>query len=197
MQVWCSVAGRKLTAKEERFCREYIIDLNATQAAKRAGYSEKSAYSIGQENLKKPEIESFIHQLLSKRAKRLEIKADNVLNEISRLAFSDITDAVEWKSDGTVTIKSSDTLSPDVTACIAEITQTTSGGKSTLKIKMHSKPAALDKLCRHLALYKERSPLEVLLDALPAEFAQQLREALAKSVFQGGSLQGSSEGDKD
>ena len=47
---------KNLTARQERFCREYIIDYNATKAAVRAGYSEKTAYSIGSENLKKPEI---------------------------------------------------------------------------------------------------------------------------------------------
>lgn len=187
------MAKGKLTAKEERFCREYIIDLNATQAAIRAGYSEKTARSIGQHLLTKVDVQSFIHQLSSKREKRLEIKADNVLREIARLAFSDIKDVVNWTDDGAVTIQGSDTLSPDVTASISEITQTTVGGKSTLKVKMHSKPAALDKLCKHLAIYKERSPLEVLLDALPAELAEQLRTALAQALLQGGSAIGSSE----
>lgn len=55
-----------MTKKQKRFCNEYLIDCNATQAAIRAGYSEKSAYSIGQENLKKPEIKSYIEQELEK-----------------------------------------------------------------------------------------------------------------------------------
>ena len=49
----------KLTAKQERFCEEYLIDLNATQAAIRAGYSVESAGSIGSENLTKPEIRAY------------------------------------------------------------------------------------------------------------------------------------------
>ncbi len=52
-----------LTAKQQRFVDEYLIDLNATQAAIRAGYSPKSAYSIGQENLKKPEIQEAIQKM--------------------------------------------------------------------------------------------------------------------------------------
>jgi len=188
---------RKLTAKEERFCREYIIDLNATQAAIRAGYSKKSSYSMGQRLLKNVEVKYLIDQLLSKREKRLDIKADNVLREIARLAFSDIKDVVSWDKEGQVTLSPSDDLSPDVSACISEITQTVVNGKSTLKVKMHSKPAALDKLCKHLAIYKERSPLEVLLDALPAELAGQLRTALAQAVFQGGSAIGGPEGKAD
>lgn len=55
-----------MTKKQKRFCDEYLIDCNATQAAIRAGYSEKTAYSIGVENLKKPEIKSYIEQELER-----------------------------------------------------------------------------------------------------------------------------------
>lgn len=54
----------KLTAKQRRFVQEYLIDLNATQAAIRAGYSKKSAHSIGPENLEKPEIKQAIEEKL-------------------------------------------------------------------------------------------------------------------------------------
>lgn len=57
---------KDMTKKQKRFCDEYLIDCNATQAAIRAGYSEKSAYSIGVENLKKPEIKSYIEQELER-----------------------------------------------------------------------------------------------------------------------------------
>ena len=72
----------KLTAKQDRFVAEYLIDLNATQAAIRAGYSEKTAYSIGQENLKKPDIASAISAAQAKRAERTEITQDYVLTTI-------------------------------------------------------------------------------------------------------------------
>ena len=54
-----------MTEKQKLFCEEYLIDLNATQAALRAGYSEKTAYSIGNENLKKPEIQEYIQKRLT------------------------------------------------------------------------------------------------------------------------------------
>lgn len=73
---------RELTAKQQMFCREYLIDLNATQAAIRAGYSEKTAYSIGEENLKKPEIAQYVQSLMDKRAQRVDVTADYVLNSI-------------------------------------------------------------------------------------------------------------------
>jgi phage terminase small subunit len=74
----------RLTAKQDAFVREYLIDLNATQAAVRAGYSAATAYSIGSENLSKPEIQSAIQSALSARAKRTEITADYVLTKIQQ-----------------------------------------------------------------------------------------------------------------
>jgi phage terminase small subunit len=72
----------KLTGKQEMFCKEYIIDLNATQAAIRAGYSEATARSIGQENLTKPDITQRIAELQKERIEKVEITAENVLKDI-------------------------------------------------------------------------------------------------------------------
>lgn len=79
-----------LTPKQKRFVAEYLVDLNATAAAKRAGYNQKTAYSIGQENLKKPEIQSAIQEAQAERQKRTEITQDMVLRETAKLAFFDI-----------------------------------------------------------------------------------------------------------
>lgn len=79
----------KLTEKQKRFCEEYLIDFNATQAALRAGYSQKTAYSIGDENLRKPEIQSEIQALIKKRSERTGISADTVITELAKIAFSD------------------------------------------------------------------------------------------------------------
>ena len=73
--------NKRLTLKQELFVYEYLIDLNATQAAIRAGYSRKTAYSIGFENLKKPEIAKAIQVAANERIKRTEIDADWVLHE--------------------------------------------------------------------------------------------------------------------
>lgn len=75
----------KLTAKQEQFCKEYLIDLNATQAAIRAGYSEKTAQQIGAENLTKPVIQDFLRKKMNERSERTEISADYVLNGIKEL----------------------------------------------------------------------------------------------------------------
>lgn len=76
---------RGLTPKQKRFVDEYLIDLNATQAAIRAGYSEKTAYSIGEENLRKPEIKKAIEIAQSNRSERTNISQDEVLRDLQEL----------------------------------------------------------------------------------------------------------------
>lgn len=75
----------KMTAKMQRFCDEYLIDLNATQAAIRAGYSERTAYSIGQENLKKPEIKKYIEQRMAEKDTALIADQDEVLKYLTKV----------------------------------------------------------------------------------------------------------------
>ncbi len=74
-----------MTPKQERFVAEYLVDLNATQAAIRAGYSEKTAYSIGQENLTKPEIAAAVAAAQAERSERTEVTADYVLTTIMEI----------------------------------------------------------------------------------------------------------------
>lgn len=85
----------KLTKKNEVFCEEYLIDLNATQAAIRAGYSVESAGSIGSELLKKPEIRARIDKEMAERSKRTGINADRVLRELARVAFLNPKDVID------------------------------------------------------------------------------------------------------
>lgn len=79
----------ELTAKQKRFCEEYLIDTNATQAAIRARYSKKTAYSIGGENLKKPEIHKYIRSLMEQRSFRTQVTADRILEELAKIAFAE------------------------------------------------------------------------------------------------------------
>lgn len=72
----------KLTAKQRRFVDEYLVDLNATQAAIRAGYSQKTAGSVGFENLRKPEIQKAVDEAKKNRAERTEITQDWVVKEM-------------------------------------------------------------------------------------------------------------------
>lgn len=85
--------SKKLTPRQEQFCKEYIIDLNATRASIRAGYSEKTASEMGYENLRKPQIVERIAVLKQKSINRvrneteLDISADAVLREMGRIAM--------------------------------------------------------------------------------------------------------------
>ena len=76
----------KLNAKQKQFAEEYLIDLNATQACIRAGYSENSAKEMGYENLTKPHIAEYVAELQAKRSERVEISADYVLSGLKAVA---------------------------------------------------------------------------------------------------------------
>jgi phage terminase small subunit len=86
----------KLTAKQQRFVEEYLIDLNATQAAIRAGYSAKNAGKIGPELLGKTRVQEAIKAAMDKRSERTEITQNMVLGQLAKIAFSDITDFVKF-----------------------------------------------------------------------------------------------------
>lgn len=79
-----------LTPKQKRFVAEYLVDLNATAAAIRAGYSKKTAEVIGYENLRKPQIKTAINQAMQDQQKRTEITQDMVISELAKLGFFDI-----------------------------------------------------------------------------------------------------------
>ena len=87
-----------LTDKQEMFCREYLIDLNATQVAIRAGYSDNTARKIGSENLTKPDIAQRIIDLKSERNERVEVNADYVLRRLVEIDEMDVLDIL--KDDG-------------------------------------------------------------------------------------------------
>ena len=72
----------ELNPKQKMFCQEYLVDLNATQAAIRAGYSKKTAGAIASEYLQKPNLQEYIKQLIDERSKRVEISAEAVLEDI-------------------------------------------------------------------------------------------------------------------
>ena len=88
----------RLTPKQARFCEEYLVDLNATQAAIRAGYSVESAGSIGSENLAKPAIRAWIETAMAERSKRTGINADRVLRELGRIAFVNPRDIFDMQT---------------------------------------------------------------------------------------------------
>ena len=83
-----------LTAKQQRFCDEYLIDLNATQAAIRAGYSKKTARVIGQENLTKPAIRDYIEKRMAEKEKALIADQDEVMKYLTSVMRRELTESV-------------------------------------------------------------------------------------------------------
>lgn len=86
------MAKKKLTAKQQCFADEYLVDLNATQAAIRAGYSRRTAYAMGAENLKKPQIASYIAERRSEIQGKTEITQQRIIESLAEIAFDKTTD---------------------------------------------------------------------------------------------------------
>lgn len=84
------MAKDSLTAMQRLFCFEYMIDFHAENAAKRAGYSEKSAYAIGSDLMQKPHIKEFVNALMEKRTDKLEIKGETILKRLDTIGGVDI-----------------------------------------------------------------------------------------------------------
>ena len=106
----------KLTDKQKRFCDEYLIDLNATQAAIRAGYSKKTAFIIANENLKKPYIKGYIDERLKQLEDKRIAKADEVLKYLTSVMRNEVKEevvVVESKGDG---CSSARTIKKDMSA---------------------------------------------------------------------------------
>ena len=147
---------KKLTAKQERFVAEYLIDLNATQAAIRSGYSAKTAEWIGPQLLTKSHVEAAVAAAQQKRGVETNITAARVLQEIARLAFFDPRRLLTNEGEP-IPIQE---LDDDTAAAIAGLetaTEKERGGEGVTfirKYKIADKNSALEKLSKHLGLYK-------------------------------------------
>jgi phage terminase small subunit len=147
----------KLTPKQAAFVAEYLIDLNATQAAIRAGYSEKTAGSQGERLLKKVEIQIALAEAQQKRAERTEITADNILQEIAKVAFSDVRRIFD-ANGGLIRISD---LDDNAAACIAgcELVTNSKGEgeiEHVAKLKLADKLKALELAGRHLGMFNDK-----------------------------------------
>lgn len=140
-------SNAELSDRQAVFVDEYFQDLNATQAAIRAGYSEKSARVTGQKLMRNPRVKEVIQERRRARAERLRISADRILAELAVIAFSDISNYVT-AFDGTVLINDLKTVPPHLRAAIAKV----SSSKEGVSIQLHSKESALVKLARHVEL---------------------------------------------
>ncbi len=164
---------KPLNEKQRRFVEEYLIDLNATQAATRAGYSPRTANEQGARLLAHVSVAQAIRDALDRRSARTEITQDMVLAELAKIGFADMRKLLKWtgnlprmdlieaEESGEVEITAanfvrlfdSEELDDDIVGAIAEISQTKDGA---LKVKLHDKQAALVNIGKHLGMFKER-----------------------------------------
>ncbi|AUN11217.1 terminase small subunit [Clostridium botulinum] len=163
----------KLTHKQKKFCDEYLIDLNVTQAAIRSGYSKKYAMAHAYELLDKPKIKEYIDKKMKDREKRTEITQDKVLQELAKIAFvngADFAKVVEksymkpiYDKEGNkideeevfykdVELTLTDDLPEDKKKAIAAIKQTKFG----IEVASCDKVKALELLGRHLGMFKDK-----------------------------------------
>lgn len=171
---------KKLTPKQAAFVAEYLIDLNASAAARRAGYSEKTAGAIGDKLLKKAEIQESLSAAMKARANRTEITQDRVLQELGRIGFSDLR--CYFHDDGS--LKPIHELDDDAAAALSGVkVVTTSVGEDVLyvkEIKLWDKKGGLELIGKHLKMFTEKVEVDVS-DSLRDILTGRLNKALEKS----------------
>lgn len=153
----------KLTAKQALFVAEYLIDLNATQAAIRAGYSARTARQAGAECLSKPVVAEAIQDAQAKRAEKLEITASWVLEELAKLARANMQDYMAVDAGGDPTLNFAD-LTRDQAAALQEVSVETymegrgAGAREVkrVKFKLADKRASLVDVGRHLGMFTDK-----------------------------------------
>ena len=149
----------KLTDKQWRFVEEYLIDLNATQAAIRAGYSAKTADQQGSRMLANVKVQQAIAERMAERSKRTGVNQDRVVLELSKIAFLKMTDVVD--RNGAIKQDASE----DDLACIESIKYKESdneyGGSVEREVKVASKLKALELLGKHLGMWNDKLDVNV------------------------------------
>lgn len=139
-----------LNEKQKRFAEEYVMSLNATQAATRAGYSEKTAYSQGHRLLTNDEVSKYIQVLREELQEKTEITKEMIINEAAQIAFGNVSKVARW-TNNVITLIPSNELPDEVKATIAEIKETNFG----ISIKQYDKLRALDLISKILGFYED------------------------------------------
>jgi phage terminase small subunit len=152
---------RGLTPKQRKFCSEYVVDLNATQAAIRAGYSAKTARSQASDLLTKPDIQEGIREAQKALASTLSITPEKVLKEWGNIAFANMQDFTRVTPEGDPYVDLSECTREQMAALSETQVEDFTEGRGDdarnvrrVKIKFHSKTQALDALSRHLGLFE-------------------------------------------
>lgn len=149
---------RKLTVKQKKFAKHYAATGNGAQSAKAAGYSKNSAPEIASENLTKPNVRKAIHEALEESLAKAQLKSDHVIEQLRRIAFSDIAEAYDENGK----LLHPHQMPEELRAAVGSIeTDELRDGKSgfkyreTKKIKMLDRTKAAELLGRHFKLFTD------------------------------------------
>lgn len=157
----------ELNPRERRFLQEYLVIDNATEAYCRA-YRTTNRNMAGVEGfkiLRRPRVVRALKEARRAMAEKLEIKAERVLEEYRRIAFIDPRKVFKWGPDG-VELLPSDGLDEADAAVVQEVSQTTTQHGGTIRARLHSKAAALNKLGQYLGLWGEVPSADEIAAAL-------------------------------
>src|SRR4051794_38057642 len=143
-----------LNDRQARFVAEYLVDLNATQAAIRAGYSPASARQVAGRVMTNDDIAAAIAEAQAARGRRTEVTADRVVLELARVAFGDPRRVMSWGPGG-VRLRPSAELADEEAAIVAEVGETTTKEGGSLRLKTVDKLGALRLLGQHLGMFGE------------------------------------------
>ena len=146
------------TAKQRRFAEEYMKDLNATQAAIRAGYSKRSAEWIGPQLLTKPHVAELVGELRAAQTERTGSDADRIKEALRAIAYSDQRKYQKWGASGVNVLESSGLTDKEAMA-VAEVSQMITGAGGSFKIRQFDKLRALELLAKMEGLLSDKLEL--------------------------------------
>lgn len=149
---------KKLTPKQRMFVKEYLVDLNATQAAIRAGYSKRTASEQSARLLANVKIQESLQIAMNKRSERVEMTADNVLDELKKFVFHNPKNFYDENGKLKNVIEMDDDTAKAVVKHKVVKTEMTEDGKmlSTINIEGIDKLKAIEMAMRHLKLFNDR-----------------------------------------
>ncbi len=168
-----------LSAKQKKFCDEYLVDLNSTKAAERAGYSQKTAKEQASRLLTNVNVHSYLSSLKEKREKRTEISQDMIVNELAKVGFTNIQDYI----NGDLTIRDLAKIPANQAAAIKSIKRTVTesdfGTKEVVEFVLHDKLKSLELLGRHVGIFEKDNQQKA-----PVAFdASKLSDEAIKSIL--------------
>ena len=147
-----------LTPKQDAFALAFIETGNASEAYRQSydasAMNDNTVGKAAHELLKNPKVAARIEELRAEHRERHKVTVDRIVEELALIAFSDPGDFYEWDASK-VSLRPKANLTPEQRRCIAELSQTVTEAGGTLRLKLHSKPDALEKLGRHLGMFKD------------------------------------------